>query len=284
MCTPCDFKILDQRQDHAFILVVLGEAQGAEIGQTVDVMDIAAQIPLHLQRAGPALECKHRLPVEPEVGAPEGFRQHIGDLLVLQILFRGQEQLRKSQGGILIQLELLVGVSILAAVHAGAAQRVVGVVLVEPIIFVQNGDARRLDGRDIAEGIPHDLEMVVHLTAATHKEALCDVLAAIAAAARQIQLFKYVDVLALHLAVTDQIKSRRQAGKAGADDISRFFVHIPGLFGMGKGFVSAGRVIHNKTSCCFCFPFDGFIIASPVRLTINRKDSVIKVLSRSRKV
>ena len=45
-----------------------------------------------------------------------------------------------------------------------------------------------------------------------------------------------------------------------------------------------GESVGNKTSCCFCFPFDGFIIASPVRLTINRKDSVIKVLSRSRKV
>ena len=39
-----------------------------------------------------------------------------------------------------------------------------------------------------------------------------------------------------------------------------------------------------QDSCCFCFPFDGFIIASPVRLTINRKTPVIKVLSRSRKV
>ena len=181
------------------------------------------------------------------------------------------------------QLELLVGVSVLAAIHTGAAQGVVGIVLVEPIIFVQHRDARRLDGGHIAEGIPHDLEMVVHLTAAPHKEALGDVLAAVAAAACQLQLFKYMDVLALHLSVTDQIKSRRQAGEAGADDISRFFVHILGLFGMGKGFVSASRVIHNKTSSCF-FVFDGFIIAFPVRLTINRKNSVIKVLSRSRKV
>ena len=116
-------------------------------------------------------------------------------------------------------MNLLVGVGILAAVHAGAAQGIVGVVLVEPIIFVQHGDARRLKGGDVAEGVPHDLEMVVHLSAASHKEALGDILAAVAAAACQVQLFQQMDVLAFHLPVADQIKSRRQAGKAGADDI-----------------------------------------------------------------
>ena len=275
-------QIFHQRQDHALILVVFGEAQGAEIGQTVDVVDIAAQIPLHLQSAGPALECEHGLPIQPEVGAPEGVRQHVGDLLVLQILLRRQKQLGQRHGGVLIQLELLVGVGVLTAIHTGTAQRVVGIVLVEPIILIQHGDARRLDRGHIAEGIPHDLEMVVHLAAAAHEEALGHVLAAVAAAAGKLQLFEQMDVLTLHLSVADKIKSRRQPGKAGADDISRFFVHILGLFGMGKGFVSASRVIHNKTSCCFSFV--GFIIAFPVRLTINRKSPVIKVLSQGRKV
>ena len=124
--------------------------------------------------------------------------------------------------------------------------------------------------------------MVVHLAAAAHEEALGHVLAAVAAAAGKLQLFEQMDVLTLHLSVADKIKSRRQPGKAGADDISRFFVHILGLFGMSKGLVSASRVIHNKTSCCFSFV--GFIIAFPIRLTINRKSPVIKVLSQGRKV
>ena len=214
-------------------------------------MDITAQVPLHLQSTGPALEGEHGLPIQPEVGAPEGIRQHIRDLLVLQILFRSHEQFGKGHGRVLVQLELLVGVGIFTAIHTCAAQRVVGIVLVEPIILIQNRYARCLDRRNIPEGIPHDLKMVVHLTAAPHKEALRDVLAAVAAAACQFQLFQYVDMLALHLSVTDQIKCRRQTCKAGTDDISRFSVHILGLFGMGKGFVSASRVIHNKTSCFF---------------------------------
>ena len=205
-------QIFHQRQDHALILVVFGKAQGAEIGQAVDMVDIAAQVPLHLQSTGPALEGEHGLPVQPEVGAPEGIRQYIGDLFVLQILFRGHKQLGQRHGGVLIQLELLVGMGILAAVYAGTAQRVVGVVLVEPIILIQHGNTRRLDGGYIPEGVPHDLKMVIHLAATAHEEALGNVLAAVAAAAGQVQLFKYMDMFALHLPVAYQIKGGGQAG------------------------------------------------------------------------
>ena len=108
---------------------------------------------------------------------------------------------------------------ILAAVYAGTAQRVVGVVLVEPVILIQHGNTRRLNGGHIPEGVPHDLEMVIHLTAAPHEKALGNILAAVAAAAGQIQLFKYMDMLALHLPIADQVEGRGQAGQTGADDI-----------------------------------------------------------------
>ena len=242
------FQIPDQGQDHALVLVVLGEAQGAEIGQAVDMMHVPAQIPLHFQSAGPALEGEHGLPVEPEVGVPEGIGENVGDLLVLQILFRRQEQLGERHGGLFIQLELLVGMGILAAVHAGAAQGVVGVVLVEPIILVQHGNARGLDGGNIPEGVPHDLKMVVHFPAAAHIEALGDVPVAVAAAAGQLQLFQQMDALALHLAVSHQIEGGGQTGKAGADDISGFVVYALRLLGMGKRFVSSSRIIHNSSS------------------------------------
>ena len=246
-------QIFHQRQDHALILVVLGKAQGAEIGQAVDMVDISAQVPLHLQSTGPALEGEHGLPVQPEVGAPEGIRQYIGDLFVLQILFRGHKQLGQRHGRVLIQLELLIGVGVLAAVYAGTAQRIVGVVLIEPIVFIQYGYTGGFDGGHIAEGIPHHLKVVIHFTAAAHIKALGDILAAIAAAAGQVQLFKYMDMFALHLPVAHQIKGGGQTGQAGADDIGRLFIYILGLFGMGKGFISSCRVIHNKYLLCFFF-------------------------------
>ena len=61
--------------------------------------------------------------------------------------------------------------------------------------------------------------MVIHLTAAPHEKALGNILAAVAAAAGQIQLFKYMDMLALHLPIADQVEGRGQAGQTGADDI-----------------------------------------------------------------
>ena len=71
------FQIFHQRQDHALILVVFGEPQCTEIRQPVNVVHIAAQIPLHLQRTGPTLKGEHGLPVQPEVGVPECVRQNI---------------------------------------------------------------------------------------------------------------------------------------------------------------------------------------------------------------
>ena len=80
-------QIFYQRQDHTLILVVFGETQGAEIRQAVNMMHIAAKVTLHFQSARPALEGKHRLPIEPEICVPEGFGKHIGNLFIFQILF-----------------------------------------------------------------------------------------------------------------------------------------------------------------------------------------------------
>ena len=271
------FEILHKREDHALVLVVLREAQRAEVGQAVDVVDVAAEIALHFERARPALERKHRLPIEPEVRVPEGVGQHIGDLLVLKILFGGHEQLGERHRRRLVQLKLLVGVRVLATVHGRAAKGIVRVVLVEPIIFVEDRHARRLDGRHIAEGVPHDLKMVVHLAPAAHEKALRDIAASVAAAARKLQLFQKADALALHLSVADKIESRRQSGKSRPDDIGGFFVHILRFFGVGKRFIGSGRVIHNENLLFFV---SVFIISTPPRFTMGRESPVMSFSSR----
>ena len=87
--------------------------------------------------------------------------------------------------------------------------------------------------------------MVVHLAAAAHVKALGDVAVAVAAAAGKLVLFKKMDVLALHLAVADEIEGRGQTGETGADDIGGFAVDALRLFGVSEGFIRSGRVIHN---------------------------------------
>ena len=249
------FQIFYERQNHTLVLIILCKAQRTEVGQTVDVMHIAAQIPLHFQCTGPALESKHGLPVQPEIRVPEGVRQHIGNFPVLQILFRCQKQLGKRQRGLLIQLEFSVRVCVLAAVYRRTAEGVIGIVLVEPVIFIQDRNVRCLDGRNIAEGVPHDLEMIVHFASAAHEEAFGDILAAVAAAAGKRQLFKQMDVFAFHLSVANEIERSGQTGKTGADDVSGFLIYIFWFFGMSERFIRSCRVIHNNNlpffSLCF---------------------------------
>ena len=45
------FKVLYKGQNHAFVLVVFGKAQCGEVGQSVDVVHVAAQVTLHFKRA-----------------------------------------------------------------------------------------------------------------------------------------------------------------------------------------------------------------------------------------
>ena len=237
-------QVSDHGQDDRFILVVAGKAQGGEIGQTADVVDIALEVELHLQRAVPVLEGEHGAPVHPEVGGEHLIVKDIGDLFILQLLVRGEEELHDLHGTLIGDGEFAIGVGILAAVDGGTAEGLVGVLLVQPVILVQHAGSLGLQRGDGAEQIPHDLEMVVHLTAAAHDIADI-VLVAVAGTAGQRVLLKHMDVVALHLAVTDQVAGGSQGRQTGADEVSRFIVNALRLFGVCKCFVVATGIIHT---------------------------------------
>ena len=83
------FQILDHRQNHRLVLVVAGEPQRAEVRQSADMVDVAADVQLHLQRAMPVLEGEHGAPVEPEVGVEHLIVKKVGDLFCPQAARRG---------------------------------------------------------------------------------------------------------------------------------------------------------------------------------------------------
>ena len=62
------FQVGDHGQDDGLVLVIPGEAEGREVGQTADVVDIPLEVELHLEGAVPVLKGEHGAPVEPEVG------------------------------------------------------------------------------------------------------------------------------------------------------------------------------------------------------------------------
>ena len=71
------FEVFDKRKDPALILVVFGKTKSREIRKSVDVMDITAEVTLPFKGTRPFLESKPGLPLEPEIGLPEGFRKNI---------------------------------------------------------------------------------------------------------------------------------------------------------------------------------------------------------------
>ena len=241
----------DHGQDDGLVLVVAGKAQGGEIGQTADVVDIALEVELHLQRAVPVLKGEHGAPVHPEVGGEHLIVKDIGDLFILQLLVRGEEELHDLHGTLIGDGELAVGVGILAAVDGGTAEAVVGVGLVQPVVLVQHGVVLILNGRNGAEQVPHALKMVVHFTAAAHDVADVLILIAIAGAAGEGVFFQNVDMLTLHLAVTHQEAGGRQCSQAAANQIGGLGVDAFGLFGDSKSFIITAGIIHTKTSLGF---------------------------------
>ena len=101
-------------------------------------MNETLDIKLHFQCAVPVLESEHCAPVEPEVGVQDFIVKYIGDLLVLQVFVCGEEQLHYLHCALVGDIELAVGVSVLASVYGSTAERVVGVSLVEPVVFVED--------------------------------------------------------------------------------------------------------------------------------------------------
>ena len=239
-------EILDHRQNHGLILIILCEAQGLEIGQTADVVDETLDIELHFQRAVPVFECEHCAPVEPEVRVEDLIVEEVRNALVLQVFIRREKQLHDLHRALVGNVELAVGVCILPAVNGGAAEGVVGILLVQPVILIKDAHALRLDRRDGVEQIPHDLEMIVHLAAAAHDIADIFKLITVAGAAGDRILLQNMHPFALHLSVTDEIAGRRQGRKSAANDIGRLLIDALRLFGSCKRFIIAARIIHDS--------------------------------------
>ena len=241
-------QIPDHRQNHRLILIVFCEAERGEIRQTADVMHISLQVPLHLQRAVPVLKGKHGAPVQPEIGLENLIVENLVDALVIKLLIRGQIQLHDLHAALVRQTELLVCVRVLPAVLRRAAQRIVRIPLVQPVIFIQYADALRLDGRNGAEQIPHAFKVIVHLPAAAHNIADIGHILSVTGTSRDLVLLQNMNMTSRHLRIPHEIAGSGQRCKSRADDICRFLFHALRFFRAGKCFIIAAGIIHTFTS------------------------------------
>ena len=95
---------------------------------------------------------------------------------------------------------------IFAALLRSSTERVVRIVLVEPVVLIKYRDARCFNGWNVSEHIPHALKVVVHLAATAHVETLAYIFAAVAASACKLKLLEQVNSCTLYLAIADKIK------------------------------------------------------------------------------
>ena len=242
-----------QRQDQRFVLVVLRELQRREVRQAADVVDEAVQVQLHLQRAVPLLEGEHGAPVKPEVAREELVAEHLVDALVLHLLTGGEEDLHDLLLRLRAEAEHAVGVRVLAAVHGGALQRVVRVVLVQPVELVQHARALDLDRRDGPEQVPQALEVILHLPAAADHEALLRLLDAVQRPAGQREPLEDRDLRTWHLAVADQERGPGQRRQSRAHEPCRLVLHTLGLPRPRERLVIAAAVVHGRSRLlCSC--------------------------------
>ena len=224
----------------------------------------AGDVALHLKGRVPILKGEHGAPVQPEVRVQHLIGEVLGDDLVLQLLFRGEEQVHDFHAGFVGQVELVVSMGVLAAILRGAAQRVVRIALVQPIVVVEHRYRRILDGGNVAEQIPHHLEVVVHLAAAAGtRVALQD-----------------VDLLAGHPSVAHEKARRRQACQAAADNVGLLVFHALGRKRMGEGLVVAAGIVHSARPLWSGSMLTFHHAAAP-RARIRQQDSVAPPLAGS---
>ncbi len=195
------FQILHHRKHHRLVLVVLRKTKRRKIRKAANMMNITLHITLHLQSRLVVLEREHRPPIQPEIRIEHFIVKHIRDLDIVQVFVRRHKQLRDLQRPLVRQTKLLIRMRIFSTIDRRPTQRKIRIILIQPIILIQNRVVLILDRRNRTKQIPHALEMIIHFPAAPHDITNIRQLIAIQSATRMITLFINMNILARHLPI-----------------------------------------------------------------------------------
>src|SRR5215470_6918231 len=203
------------------------------------------QVELQLQGRMPFLEGERGAPKEPEIALEEILAHDFVDALVLHLLTGGEEHaqqvflplvVRRQQGLVRHVLPLALG---------EALERVIGVGLVDPAELVEHAGAFDLERWDRAEQVPLAFHMIFQLAAAADDEALFGHVEPVERAARQLELLKDGDLIAGHMAVTDQERRTGKRRKTTADKPRRLVLYAFRLSRPREGFVVSAAIVHE---------------------------------------
>ena len=133
--------------------------------------------------------------------------------------------------------------SVLPTVNGCTAQRIIGVMLIQPVKFVQNRSTWLFEGRNAVEKIPETFEVILHLTAASHYVSSHRIKNTIACAACNVHCFQDVNVGAGHLGVADHEAGSCQSSQTASYQVSMLVIHAFRFLRVSKSFVVSVAVV-----------------------------------------
>src|SRR5271165_3349732 len=101
-------------------------------------MNEALKVELHLQRAMPFLEGKHRSPVEPEVRVEDILAEYFIDSLIVELFGKRKNEFDNLLAPFCSKREVHSGLGILTSLDCGSLQRTVWIVLIEPVKLIEH--------------------------------------------------------------------------------------------------------------------------------------------------
>ena len=144
---------------------------------------------------------------------------------------------------------------------------------VQPVVLVQNGGTWFFQRWNTVEKIPEALEMVFHLTAASHDVSSHRIKNTVACTACNVHRFQNVNVVARHLCVSYKEASCCQRSKSASYQICMLVIYTFRFLRAGKCFVVTVCIINAlavfaalciaviRVYVCFC---DLFLFAALV--------------------
>ena len=152
----------------------------------------------------PIFKSKHGSPIEPKRRIKDFFIKYILYGLVIQVFILCHKQLHNLHAALLTQIKFSIRMSILTTIYRCSTQGIIRILLIQPVILIQNGYSRCFNRRYAMEQIPQTFEMVLHLTTTTHYITSCRIKNTITCTACNIHCFQNVNIFTRHLTVSYQ--------------------------------------------------------------------------------
>ena len=134
---------------------------------------------------------------------------------------------------------------IFSPVFSCTAQRIIGIVFIQPVEFIQHRKFRIFQRRDAAEKIPEAFKMILHFSSAPHDIAPGRVENSVAGSSCNVHGFQNMDLFSRHLSVPDQEAGRCQSRQSASYNIGILFLHAFRLLRPGKSFIISAAVIDS---------------------------------------